>query len=387
MKANRWIIGWVIIAFLLLSFVGFLTYHVDPFFHFHKPYISDYYYVLNNERSQNDGIIKQFDYDALITGTSMTQNFRTSELDKLFDCNSIKIPFSGGTYKEINDNIKKAITTNPNIRLVVRGLDMNKFDSPSDKMRFDLGEYPSYLYDNNPLNDVKYLLNKDVFFARVYKMVVDKNKGEVAGITPFDEYSSWQNHYSFGINTVCPDGVTVDKDVKMKHLTEKDKLKIKKNIDLNVTSIADLFPNVDFYYFYTPYSAAWWSDQYNSGTLIKQLEAERYVTELIVEHSNIRLFSINNRTDIITDLNNYKDTTHYAAWINSLILKWMHDGKYQITKDNIDKYLREEYDFYTTFDYSSLNKQEDYEDDYYAETLLNTELTNASPISITGDDI
>ena len=108
---------------------------------------------------------------------------------------------------------------------------------------------------------------------------------------------------------------------------------------------------------------------------------------MIVEHSNIRLFSINNRTDIITDLNNYKDTTHYAAWINSLILKWMHDGKYQITKDNIDKYLREEYDFYTTFDYSSLNKQEDYEDDYYAETLLNTELTNASPISITGDDI
>ena len=383
MKAYKWISGWVIIVILMLSFVGLTIYHVDPFFHYHKPYVSDYFYVLNNERSQNDGVIKNFDYDALITGSSMTQNFKTTELDKLFNCNSIKIPFAGGSYKEINDNIEKALVTNHNLKLVVRGLDMNKFNSPPDKMRLDLGEYPLYLYDNNPFNDVEYLLNKDVYFGRVYKMVV--NKGGV-GITSFDEYSRWQNTHTFGINSVCPDGIIVNKDVKTKQLSAKDKLTIKENIDLNVTNIADKFPNVDFYYFYTPYSMAWWNDQYNSGTIIKQLEIERYVTELIISHNNIHLFSFNNRADIITDLNNYKDTTHYASWISSLILKWMRDGKYQITKKNMDEYFKEEFDFYTSFDYSSLNEQEDYEADYYAAALLNKELTNASPISITEDD-
>ena len=44
---------------------------VDPFFHFHKP-VSSLSYPLVNERYQNDGIARHFDYDAVITGTSMT---------------------------------------------------------------------------------------------------------------------------------------------------------------------------------------------------------------------------------------------------------------------------------------------------------------------------
>ena len=114
----------------------------------------------------------------------------------------------------------------------------------------------------------------------------------------------------------------------------------------------------------------WWNELYNSGILYKQLEAEKYITELILEHDNIRLYSFNNRFDITTDLNNYKDPYHYAAWINIIMLKWMHDDEYRLTKDNYEDYLKQEYDFYTNFDFESINGQEDYEDDSYAATLL-----------------
>lgn len=118
------------------------------------------------------------------------------------------------------------------------------------------------------------------------------------------------------------------------------------------------------------------------GTIYRQIEAEQYVIELILEQENIRLYSFNDRTDIITDLNHYKDKLHYAEWINSLILRWMYDGEGLLTRENYQAYLDAELEFYTSFDYSSLNNQEDYESDYYAAALLNEELTGAVPIAL-----
>ncbi len=386
MKTKVWLIGWLILVISALSVFGYWVYRIDPYFHYHKPDLEKYFYTLNNQRSQNDGIIKHFDYDALITGTSMAENFRTTEADRIFGVKSIKVVYSGGSYKEINDNIERALAANTNLKMVIRCLDMGNFLKSSDSMRTDLGSYPTYLYDNIPFNDVEYILNRDVIFSRAYQMTLDNDSDDFApGITSFDDYSRWQSRYVFGINTVSPDGIT-STEVEQIHLTEEEKQVIKKNIELNVTRVADEHLDVEFYYFYSPYSVVEWNRWRNGGTIYKMQEAEAYITELIVPHENIHLFSFNIRTDITTDLNNYKDGPHYATWINSLILKWMHDGQYQLTEDNYKEYLKEEYDFYTTFDYTSVNGQEDYEADFYAAALLNKELTGVDPLDVLNDD-
>lgn len=386
MKIKTWVISWFVIVVLTLCVVGSFVYKIDPFFHYHAPNLEKYYYTLNNQRSQNDGILRHFEYDAMVVGTSMTENFKTSEIDKIFNCKAIKVPYSGGTYKEINDAVLTALKSNPNLRIVIRCLDMEMFTYSWDAMRHDLGDYPTYLYDANPINDVEYLLNKDVVFDRTYKMIED-SKGEYfsPGITSFDDYSRWQDKYTFGINSVCPDGVnTVEKE--QRHLSDDDRKKIEKSIEYNIIRTAKMYPDVEFYLFYSPYSAVSWNDWKNAGTLYRMLEAEAFITERLIQYDNIHLFSFNNRTDLITDLNNYKDTGHYGSWINSFILKWMYNGQYQITKDNYKEYLEQEYNFYTTFDYQSLNGQEDYEADYYAGALLNSELTGISPLDVWSDE-
>ena len=108
MKAKVWLISWLIIVLSGIGVLSYLVYRVDPFFHYHKPEVENYYYPLDNQRSQNDGIARHFDYNAIITGTSMIENFRTSDMDARFDCNTIKLPFSGAYYKENRDVIKKA---------------------------------------------------------------------------------------------------------------------------------------------------------------------------------------------------------------------------------------------------------------------------------------
>lgn len=340
----------------MLIFVGMWTVKVDPFFHYHKPDTSTYFYSLNNQRSQNDGISKYFDYQGLITGTSMAENFKTSEAEAIFGGTFIKVPYSGGSYKEINDNLKVAISHNRDLKIIIRGLDMGKFLNNKDFMA-DLGTYPTYLYDNNIFNDVRYLFNRDIVFSRVYSMVQrSTNLSSKAGISSFDGYSNWMGKHIFGIRTLFPNGVEVQEPAEEVELTQEERNIILGNIKQNVTALAAEHPDVKFYYFFTPYSAAWWQSLLDAGILKKQIQAEKIVIEEILKYNNIKLYSFNCLTDITTDLNNYKDTIHYGEWINSLMLKYMYDEECLITVDNYEQYLDEELHFYTTYDYARLNE-------------------------------
>ena len=141
MRASaKWMIRFVSLFLLILVLVGALTVIVDPYFHYHKP-LSNISYILDNERYQNNGIVKHFDYDAIITGSSMTECFKPSELNELFGVNAIKVPYSGGSYKEINDNLVVATEHNPNIKMVVRCLDGVRFFNTKDDM--DYSDYPT----------------------------------------------------------------------------------------------------------------------------------------------------------------------------------------------------------------------------------------------------
>ena len=80
---KRWCVSFLCMTMLLLLAGGSINGIVDPYFHYHKP-LAGLEYAIYDERYQNDGIVKHFDYDAILTGTSMTENFKTSEFDALF---------------------------------------------------------------------------------------------------------------------------------------------------------------------------------------------------------------------------------------------------------------------------------------------------------------
>lgn len=382
-NAKVWVLGYCSLVAVVLAFIGAVAAKIDPFFHYHAPDMEHYFYTLDNERSQNNGIVKHFEYDGIITGTSMIQNFKTSEAEARFGMSFIKVPYSGGSFKEINDNLKIAFACHPNIKMVIRGLDLRKFCDHKDTMRGDLGRYPTYLYDDDVLNDVQYLLNRDVVFQRVLPMLRDKGKADYkGGITSFDEYSYWMERYSFGIHTLYPNGVTVQTPVECMDLTLAEREKVLANVHANITDTAKEHPDVTFYYFMTPYSVQWWQSLVEKGKLKKQIQAEEILIQECLKCENIKLFSFNLRKDITSDLNHYKDESHYAAWINSLMLKYMQEGKYLLTKETYQPYLAEEFDTYASFDYESINEQEDYENDYYAEALMHEEISGVKPMHI-----
>ena len=369
-KARKALIAFLTVLLAGLIAVCAINVYVDPFFHYHKPYTDKFYYTLDNQRSQNDGILRHFDYDTVITGSSMTENFRTSELDELFGTNSVKVCFSGATYHEINDNLETALEAHPDLKMAVRGIDMSMIFEDKDDLRMDLGEYPDYLYDDNLFNDVSYLLNIDVLAKRSLPMILKSLKGEEGGITSFDDYSNWMADYSFGIQAVCPEGVSSDPAGQTIAMTQEEAETVRASVRQNLTAVAKAHPDTTFYYFLTPYSVLWWHSLYMSGELEKYVEAQRILIEEVLECDNIRLFQLNTLTEITCDLNNYRDTLHYGIWVNDLILQYMKEDKCRLTEDNYEAYLNEVRDIYLNYDYASLNGQTDLENDDEAAELM-----------------
>ncbi len=82
-QQKKWFIRCIGLLAAAVAAAVLLVWLVDPLFHFHKPFpfIS---YNLYDERYVNDGILRHFDYNTVIIGTSMAQNFKPSEVEALF---------------------------------------------------------------------------------------------------------------------------------------------------------------------------------------------------------------------------------------------------------------------------------------------------------------
>lgn len=225
--AKHWVIAYTVVVLFLLIGVGSLTIVIDPYFHYHKP-LENVYYSLGNQRSQNDGILKHFDYDAIITGTSMAENFKASECNKIFGVNAIKVCFSGASYKEINDNLRVAFRNNEGIKVIVRALDTGRILTDKDKMRYDLGEYPTHLYDDKPFNDVKYVFNKEILLSLSVPLLEGDMNGIEGGITDFDRYSNWMHSCTFGKNAVLENVTFFEEPAENKVLTDEERQMKKK---------------------------------------------------------------------------------------------------------------------------------------------------------------
>lgn len=352
LKYKIWII--ITLVFTIIVFILFasIIIYIDPLFHYHKP-LNKYKYPINNERYQNDGITRNFEYESIITGTSMTENFKKSEADRIFGSDFIKVPFSGGHYKEINENLKRAYALGKNIKYVIRCIDYSLLIEDKNTYRED-AEYPFYLYNNNLFDDVEYVLNKSILFEQTRGVIKHTKSG--LETTNFDDYANWNRYYTFGKETVLDTYTLNETASHVRVFSEDERRMVLGNVKQNVTSLASEHPETTFYYFFPPYSICYWDVLKNNGQTDWRIDAEQAAIEEILKYPNIKLYSFCNNFELVCNLDNYKDQAHYGEWVNSWILEWMHNDEYLLTKDNYKDYIKIIREFYNSYDYSSLHK-------------------------------
>ena len=307
-------------------------------------------YVLNraNQRYVNDGITRFFDYDAIITGTSMTECFNTTEFDRLFNVHSIKVPYAGAVYDEITDNLTMAFNSGHRIKLILRSLDFYALT----KTYQDNYIKPTYLYDDNLFNDYKYLFGMRAV-AYSLRSILKNVLGSTGEITSFDDYCNWSDACIYGKNVLLKNKI-VFKHGKEVELSSKEKEVLVNNIQKNLVDIAHKHPETMFYYFLPPFSIVKWGELYNAGEITKTIDQQRIAVKILQAIPNIKIFAFDDCFDITTDLNNYREKEHYGGWINSFMLDAMYEGQHLLNTNNTDAYFDCISNFYLEYDYSSL---------------------------------
>ena len=353
MNATKWVKSFFILFSLSVFFFILSIILIDPLKVLHKPYFFKDRFN-SNMRLQNAGIIKNYEFDSIILGTSMLENTSAVEASNLLGGNFANISMSASDYYERNIVLSYALK-NKEIKKVIYSLDSNYYNLEKKYINYPLETY-IYLYDENIFNDVKVYFNNSYF---KYITTLLKKSSKKTLEYPNAWFDDKSNSVRFGgldnwlkaensnkIKDVFSSVVSTSEKIKknekiVQNDTEDLKQKIKYYIDDTIIKNVIRYPNTEFIMFFPPYSrlnyALWAQCDISKYEIHKEII--RYMTEKSNQYKNLKIYGFEN-DDFLDDIANYKDLTHYHQSINSLMLSNFKNNIGLLTSENIESYIK-----------------------------------------------
>jgi len=313
---------------LLLILLGGMVVLVDPFFHYHAP-IGNLKAVISKGEYQCIGSLDNFEYDSILLGSSVAENYNNRWFDEAFGGTTIKGIQRSATTVDILYYLERAIKATE-LKNVYYNLDSFALSADAHKAYSD-DSLPLYLHNNNPFDDVQYIWNKDVIFESIPYMVAMSFLGD------YDEGESynWAKYKTFSTEVALsnyPRTEAVTDIIEESGYTT--------NIEANITAIEKVVkghPEITFRFICPPYSMLWWDDAHQKGETAQNLYISKIAAQRLLPYENVEMYYFQNNEQIITDLDNYMDAIHFSDEINKAIVDWMKEGKYRLTLDNYEE--------------------------------------------------
>ncbi len=325
---KRFAIGSIVLLLLCMGLVILF----DPFFQYHKP-LPGLKAVLSDKEYQCIGTLKNFDYDSLIVGSSVCENYNNGWFDEGFDCTSIKAIRSYGATADLGYLLDVAFEKQE-IKYVFYNLDPSAL-SAIPETTYESTGCPMYLYDDNYFNDIQYLLNKDVLFEKIPYLIANSFIGD------YDEGDSynWAQWKTFNEDMILGLYVRQPSIADMKPADF-----YQKNLDANIALLTNQItahPETTFIIFVPPYSILWWDNIYRTGETESYLYNMEVALKELLAYENVELHFFLNDRMIVTDLNNYMDTLHFSKDVNHYIYNCLKDGSHRLTEDNYKEVMND----------------------------------------------
>lgn len=361
-KVFQRFIGCIISTFLTGTImVAGLILVVDPFYQYHSPWL-DMPIILDDAVYQTAGASRNLEYDSAIVGTSMTENFHTSWFDEELGWNTMKLSYSGARTNDLQAIFGELEEHDGEIQNIF--MDLNDYQLTSIAWTAYV-ERPHHLYDNNLLNDYKYLFNQDVLTLSIER-TVSALKGAEDNI---DTAYTWEDEALFGREITLDTcsalrtelmsqrenaGIpyylvndTLTEEIQHKYTVCQD------NLD-NITPYIEAHPETRFYIIVPPYSMLYWEQEVLSGTLEDTIAIYYYALSRLAEYDNVQIYYFQNETDIITNLDNYRDSCHHTPEFNRYMFDCVINNQNLLTTDNCETLLTDMYYFAKEYPYETL---------------------------------
>ncbi len=337
-----------------LLFVVFIVFMLgyDPLQLYHKPFF-ERKWLDENMRQQDAGIIKNYEFDSIILGSSYMENNSAADAERAFGGKFFNLSISGSTNYERDIILQRALRKN--LKTVITQVDPNTRRTGSQDYPLELWDF---LYDDSALNDFRVYF--DLHFLQNI-LTGGKN-------ADFDRPKAWHNDAWFNsrlggldkwianhknrqvadfLHNKLPSVVEAGVQAAQP-LGEERKKEILLFIDEVIRKPALDYPETRFLYIFPPFSRLFYAVQYYKGENEYDFWV-RSMAQLGSELPNLKVYAYSDR-DFPDDIANYIDPNHFAEWINAWIVEAMARNEGRLTQENVEEYLRRVNDKAKAFD-------------------------------------
>lgn len=335
---RRWACGLLAVVAVLLAACAAVVYTVDPCLYYRLP--TKWQPVFFNERYQSAGMLKNVDADTVVLGTSMVANYRASQAEEIFGGTASRITIPDGYLSEF-DQVVDLLFRGREPRRVIFGMDLNIM------IREESGgihAMPEYLYNANPLDDVKYLLNKDTLYYSVYVLAANRwGQGQDLDEGFTWDQDIWWNHMTALDNYVRPE----QEEQQPADVFLED---VDKNLAV-VEKWLQAHPDTEFDIFLPPYSILFWDKTARMGRTEAMFAALEEICGVLLPYENVRLYAFLLDPEIVLDLDYYCDYIHHSNEAAQIVLEKIAADEGRLTAENVEETLANWRDFVVNYDY------------------------------------
>ncbi len=349
MSYKKWTVAFMAVILAAVVLIGGGTFLLDPLARYRSETDGILTSYKRDEMYTNPGVARNYDYDTVIVGTSMVQNTDVIEFNELTDCNMVKLTYAGGTANNMKQILDICFASGNEITTVYWGLDDFQLLSAHNETRHTL---PDYLYKEDHLSDLDYLLNGDIMFRHTAVDLLNTVRGKEQSLLSTGYV--WPKSYKFGAKEVISSFSLPEKNNENLDYFITN---VRANLEYNIKPLIEANQDTEFVFMFVPYSVLYWYKEIYAGTFDKNMEAFSLAVEELLEYDNVSMYFFRNETDITTDLSNYRDFSHYTGEINSYMTKAIANGECKLTKENYRSEIDEFIEFTVNFDYEGFIKE------------------------------
>lgn len=334
------------LTLLLLMMVGALQVAIDPLFQYHQPWFG-MEPVITDERYQNAGVAKTFDYDNVIIGNSLSENFIVSDVEKALGGKTVKLTASGShtvDWRYSLDILKHKAPNNILINLDPFVLNADPFELKH--------ELPGYLYDNNYLNDVNYLFNFSILNKYSYQAI---KKNRANKVPDYNKAFVWGDEKKTGKKEAIEHYRARTEEAKVINNYHGLKETARANMN-NINEYYQEMPDTQFVFFCSPFSILSWYTAYQSNGLKAWRETYLTIIGDLVKNKNVSVYFWNDpeTRDTICNLDYYTDEAHYNVDVCKMICDRISKKYGLLNKDNYQETINSFFDFLDSYDYDAI---------------------------------
>ena len=330
-----------------LVFVAAVNIVVDPLFQYHKPWFG-LDPVITNERYQNAGVIKHFDFDNAILGTSLSENFTISEVNDTFGGNSVKLTMYGSSIYNMTYQLELVKKREEKPKVIMCDMSPILFEAPNDKLKNPL---PTFLYNNNLFDDGEYFWNFSILNDFTYQAVMlnaNHNVPDYNTVFVAEESKNFGREKAlsqYSRPSVSSEAVDTEEYLSLE----------KKNLAL-FTQYFEAMPDIEYVFFFAPVSMLYWDEQTRLNRVPTLKEAFLEACKTLTSYKNVKVFfwTDDEMLETMSDLDNYIDACHYNGQVSSEMLNRIKNKQGLINSNDYQEQVETLFQYIENYNFDKL---------------------------------